>query len=209
MATNYMTYDDAADVLQAYANKIKEGGGSVTTWAQYQALPSEQQNSGLYYITDKNGCDITANDLAITDANNILGGGAGAATDTQTLMNGATTKINQLNQSLTGEDYTPDPIQTVPMQAHRRGNIVIITGSYTRTNGAITKNTAVTIGTLPASMRPKNNVYSSMATTDHQGNDTGPSYISIDKGNGAVILRTANDFNTNTFIFFFFTFALG
>ena len=52
MADNYMTYNDAIDVLTPYAEKINTIKPEPITWAAYQLLTTAQKEAKRYLITD-------------------------------------------------------------------------------------------------------------------------------------------------------------
>ncbi|MCR4720952.1 MAG: hypothetical protein K5655_04425 [Lachnospiraceae bacterium] len=52
MADNFMTYNDAVDVLTPYAEKINTIKPEPITWAAYQLLTTAQKEAKRYVITD-------------------------------------------------------------------------------------------------------------------------------------------------------------
>ena len=64
MADNYMTYNDAVDVLTPYAEKINTIKPEPITWAAYQLLTTAQKEAKRYVITDYPSPTGYVNELA-------------------------------------------------------------------------------------------------------------------------------------------------
>ncbi|MBP5594149.1 MAG: hypothetical protein J6Y02_02115 [Pseudobutyrivibrio sp.] len=66
MPKNYMEYNDANTVLGAYANAIKAVTPIEITYAQFQLLTPQQQETGNYIVTDYPGSNLEVVD-SVTD----------------------------------------------------------------------------------------------------------------------------------------------
>ena len=52
MSKNFMSYEDAIEVLTPFAEGIKNATPIELTYEQYQSLTPEQQNNGNYIVSD-------------------------------------------------------------------------------------------------------------------------------------------------------------
>lgn len=58
MSKNYVEYNDASAVLGTYANAIKAATPIEITYAQFQQLTPQQQETGNYIVTDYPGSNL-------------------------------------------------------------------------------------------------------------------------------------------------------
>lgn len=89
MADNYMTFNDAVEVLTPYAEKINTIKPESITWAAYQLLTSEQKAAKRYLITDYPSPTGYVNKLSDLEDVSI---------NSQTLSNGQVPVYNSTNE---------------------------------------------------------------------------------------------------------------
>lgn len=89
MADNYMTFNDAVEVLTPYAEKINTIKPESITWAAYQLLTSEQKAAKRYLITDYPSPTGYVNKLSDLEDVSI---------NSQTLSNGQVPVYNNTNE---------------------------------------------------------------------------------------------------------------